>query len=79
VLNYAKDVDHLHNLVLVALRPPYTQCEWESDGWVCVSDSSRKMQKVDTQSLLVRHIVCGHFTVRVRAAHEPLGELYRRR
>jgi hypothetical protein len=31
-----------------------------------VSDSSRKRQKVDTQSLLVRHIVCGHFTTHAR-------------
>jgi hypothetical protein len=35
---------------LLALDPPYTQCERESGGWVCVSDSSRKRQKVDTQS-----------------------------
>jgi hypothetical protein len=65
-LNYAKDVDHLHNLVLVALTPPYTQCERELGGWVCVSDNSRKRQKADTQSMLVRHIGCGHFTVRAR-------------
>jgi hypothetical protein len=65
-LCFAKDVNHLHDLVLVALRPPYTQCERESGGWVCVSDSSCKRQKVDTQSLLVRHIVCGHSTIRER-------------
>jgi hypothetical protein len=65
-LIYAKDVDHLQNLVLVALRPLYTQCERKSGGWVCMSNSSYKRQKVDTQSLLVRHIVCGHFNVRER-------------
>jgi hypothetical protein len=65
-LTYAKDVDHLQNLVLVARGPPYTQCERESGGWVCVSDSSLKRQKVDTQSPLVRHIVCGQFIVRAR-------------
>jgi hypothetical protein len=65
-LDYAKDVDHLQNLVLVALGPPYTQFERESGGWVCVSDSSPKRQKVDTQSLLVRHIVCEHFNIRAR-------------
>jgi hypothetical protein len=32
-LTYAKDMDHLQNLVLVALRPPYTKRERES-GWV---------------------------------------------
>jgi hypothetical protein len=32
---------------------------------VCVNNRSRKRQKVDTQSLLlVRHILCGHFTIR---------------
>ena len=65
-LTYAKDVDNLQNLVLVALGPPYTQCERESGGWVCVSDSSRKRQMVDTQSMLVRYIVCGNFIVRAR-------------
>jgi hypothetical protein len=38
----------------------------KSHDAVCVSDSSRKRQKVDTQSLLVRHVVCGHFNVRAR-------------
>jgi hypothetical protein len=57
-LTYAKDVDHLQNLELVELGgTPYTQCERESGGWGCVSDSSRKRQKVDTQSLLVHYIV----------------------
>jgi hypothetical protein len=61
---YAKDVDHLHNLVLVALGPPYAYGKRESGEWVCVSDSFRKRQKMDTQSLILRHIVSKHFTIR---------------
>ena len=49
-----KDVDHLQNLVLVISGPPSTQCERESGGWVCVSGSSRKRQKVDTLALALR-------------------------
>ena len=56
-------MDHLQNLVRVSLC---TQCERETGGWVYVSNSYRKRKKVDTQSLLVRHIVCVHFTVRAR-------------
>jgi hypothetical protein len=44
-------MDHLHNLALGALRPPYTQYERESDGWLCVSDSCRKRQKMDAHSV----------------------------
>jgi hypothetical protein len=63
-LAYAANVDNLQNLVI--LCPPLTQCERESGGRVYVSDSYRKKQKMDTQSLLVRNIVCGHFTIRAR-------------
>jgi hypothetical protein len=38
----------------------------ESHDAVCVSESSRKKHKVDIQSLLVRNIVCEHFTIRAR-------------
>jgi hypothetical protein len=59
--------------------PPYTLCARESGAWVCVSDSSRKRHMVDTQSLLVRHIVSGlSISVRVCAPAEPLGEMHRR-
>jgi hypothetical protein len=33
-LTYGNDVDYLQNLVMVALRPPYTQCERKVGGWV---------------------------------------------